>query len=133
MLLVLLNCLTESTFPSPSKSQNSTLIKPVWVWGKHNSIFVGPFSNTGVYNLPIDLLREPPDYLRVREVKEWFVEYLMGMLEEEETDHEDLTAPLLVIVSCTKDEFRPKHLQKYTYEVSTTLHVKVLNYHYERR
>ena len=74
----------------------------------------------GVYDLPIDLLREPPDYLRVREVKEWFVEYLVDMLGEEESDHEDLTAPLLVIVSCNKAEFRPRHMQKYTYEVSST-------------
>lgn len=56
------------------------------------------------------MLREPPDYLRVREVKEWFVDYLVDMLRDAESDHEDLTAPLLVIVSCSKGEFKARHL-----------------------
>ena len=73
----------------------------------------------GVYDLPIDSLREPPDYLRVREVKEWFVEHLVGMLKAEDSDHEDLTAPLLVIASCTKEEFKLRNVQKHTYEVGT--------------
>ena len=83
---------------------------------------------TGVYDLPIDLLREPPDYLRVREVKEWFVEYLVDMLKEEESDHEDLTAPLLVIASCSKGEFKPRHLEKYTYEVRTSMTISMFWY-----
>ncbi len=52
----------------------------------------------GVYDLSFDLLKEPSDYYQVREVKEWFVQYLVNMSKEEETDHKDLTDPLLVII-----------------------------------
>ena len=62
-------------------------------------------------------MREPPPYLRVREVKEWYVDYLMTMLLEEENDHENLTAPLLVLASVTKADFQLKSLTNYTYEV----------------
>ena len=48
---------------------------------------------SGVFSLPLESLREPPLFLRVREVKEWYVEYLTEMLTREEGDHEDLTAP----------------------------------------
>lgn len=92
-----------------------------WIQSWHRNCCFLVLYEIGVYNLPIDLLREPPDYLRVREVKEWFVKYLADMLREEESDHEDLTAPLLVIVSCDKDEFNPRHVHKYTYEVSGTI------------
>ena len=70
-----------------------------------------------MFNLPVDSLRDPPPHLRVREVKEWYVDYLAGMLLEEEGDHEDLTAPLLVIASVSKSEFRLKNMNKYTFQV----------------
>ncbi len=70
-----------------------------------------------MFTLPIDALRDPPPYLRVREVKEWYVDYLAEMLLDEKGDHEDLTAPLLVIASATKSDFRPKSANSYTYEV----------------
>ncbi len=47
-----------------------------------------------MYDLSFDLLKEPSDYYQVREVKEWFVQYSVSMLKEEETDHEELTDPL---------------------------------------
>lgn len=76
------------------------------------------FSNfIGVYDIPISQLREPPQYLRVREVKQWYVEYLVQMLSEEVDDHEDLTAPLLVLASVTKAEFHHNNLHNYSYEV----------------
>ncbi len=60
-----------------------------------------------MYDLSFDLLKEPSDYYQViREVKEWFVQYLVNMLKEEETDHEDMTDPLLVIASCSVNEFK---------------------------
>jgi len=71
----------------------------------------------GVLSLPVDSLRDSPPHLRVREVKEWYVDYLVGMLLEEDGDHEDLTAPLLVIASVKKSEFRLKNMNRYTYEV----------------
>jgi hypothetical protein len=71
----------------------------------------------GVYDIPISLLRNPPQYLRVREVKKWYVDYLVQMLSGECDDHEDLTAPLLVVVSVTKENFKLKNLQNYSYEV----------------
>ena len=35
--------------------------------------------------------------MRVRDIKEWYVDYLVGLLLEEDSDHEDIAAPLLVI------------------------------------
>ena len=63
---------------------------------------------TGVYTLPVSMLREPPRYLRIRQIKEWYVEFLTKMLMDEGADHEDITAPLLVIASVPKEEFRQK-------------------------
>ena len=63
------------------------------------------------------MLTEPPDYLRVREIKQWYVDFLVKMLLNEEEDREDITAPLLVIVSVSKEEFKQKNLNQYTYEV----------------
>lgn len=77
---------------------------------------------TGVYNLPVCSLREPPQYLRVREVKDWYVDYLMEMLLDEETDHEDLTSPLLVVASVTKRDFKSKNIHSYTYEVCACMY-----------
>lgn len=57
----------------------------------------------GVFSLPVDSLRDPPPHLRVRDVKEWYVDYLVGMLLEEDGDHEDLTAPFLIIASCSEE------------------------------
>jgi hypothetical protein len=76
-----------------------------------------------VHNIPISLLREPPQYLRVREVKGWYVDYLVQMLLDEKDDHEDLTAPLLVIASVSKEEFKLKNLHSYSYEVSISFHL----------
>lgn len=61
-------------------------------------------------------------------MKEWFVEYLMEMLLEEDSDHEDLTAPLLVIASVTKEDFKLKNFQDYTYEVWMTIISPVSGY-----
>ena len=38
-------------------------------------------------------------------------------LKDEESDHEELTSPLLVIASVSKFEFRDKNISKYTYQV----------------
>ena len=40
------------------------------------------------------------------------------MLGEEQEDHEDLTAPLVVIASVTQHEFQQKHPEKHVYSVS---------------
>ena len=70
-----------------------------------------------MYDIPVQQLREPPQYLRVREVKAWYVDYLVGMLSGDIDDHEDLTAPLLVLVSVVKADFKFNNLQNYSYEV----------------
>ena len=62
-------------------------------------------------------LEPPPVYLQVRDVKDWYVDYLVKMLLEEEDDHEDLTSPLLVLASVDKREFRMQNVDKYTFEV----------------
>ena len=43
-------------------------------------------SIAGVYSLPVSSLQNPPQHLQVREVKEWYVDYLMGMLLEEKDE-----------------------------------------------
>ena len=50
-------------------------------------------------------------------MKEWYVKLLMKMLQEEAEDHEELTAPLLVVCSATKDAFKQRACQTYTYQV----------------
>ncbi len=75
---------------------------------------------TGVFSLPVNTLQDPPGFLRVREVKDWYVDYLANMLHEDKGDHEDLTAPLLVIASVNKDGFQERNIGKYTYEVCCT-------------
>ena len=72
----------------------------------------------GVFTVPVSLLREPAPYLRVRDTKEWYVDFLVGLLLEEEEDHEDITAPLLVVCSVTKSEFKQKFINNYTFEVN---------------
>lgn len=53
----------------------------------------------------------------MREVKQWYVDYLSNMLLKEDSDHEDLTAPLLVIVSVDKKDFKEENIKKYTFQV----------------
>ena len=79
-------------------------------------------NHTGVFTLPVISLREPPPHLKVRDVKQWYVQYLVQMLLNDEGDHEDLTAPLLVIASVTRENFKQKDLHKYTYTVRNVWH-----------
>lgn len=69
----------------------------------------------GTYQIPFELLHEPPPSLKIREVKEWYVQYLMDILTED--DHENITAPLLVVASVTKDMFHVQNIDKYFYQV----------------
>ena len=71
-----------------------------------------------MFTLPVDALLESSPYLTVRDVKEWYVQYLMQrQLDlDEEGDHEDLMAPL-IIASVTSEHFKQKNLHKYTYKV----------------
>ena len=59
----------------------------------------------------------PPDYLRIRDVKELYMNFIAKGLKDKENDHEELTSPLLVIASVSKSEFRDKNIIKYTYQV----------------
>ena len=69
------------------------------------------------FNIPIENLRDPPAYLRVREVKDWYVDFLTTLLLNE--DAEDLTAPFMVKASVSPSELRAQKLNTYTYEVYT--------------
>jgi len=71
----------------------------------------------------VALLREPPQYLRVREMKAWYVDYLVSKMLDDKDDHEDITAPLLVIASVSKGEFKLKHLHNYSYEVGVPFNI----------
>ena len=50
-------------------------------------------------------------------MKEWYVNFSAESLKDEESDHEELTSPLLVIASVSKFEFRDEKISKYTYQV----------------
>ena len=76
----------------------------------------------GTYNVSLDQLNSPSPLLRVREVKEWFVEYLAEELKKENNDHEEMTAPLVIIAKVTKEEFRTRDLSSYTFEVIEGVH-----------
>ena len=78
---------------------------------KHTTLYY-----SGVYAISVSALQEPPEYLRVRDIKEWYVDYLVKMLLEE-GDCEDLTSPLLVLASVTREEFREKNIDQYTFKV----------------
>ena len=69
----------------------------------------------GTYEIPIELLQEPPPFLQIRDMKSWYVEYLVELLSQ--ADYEDLTAPLLVVASVKKEEFLVSQKHKYTYQV----------------
>ena len=71
-----------------------------------------------MHSLPVRSLQLPPQHLQVREVKQWYVDYLVGILSEEKDDHEHLTAPLLVIASVEKESFKMRDLNSYTFQVS---------------
>ena len=71
--------------------------------------------HAGIFTLPIENLRDPPAYLRIREFKEWYVDYLATLLLNE--DAEDLTAPFVVVASVSAAEFKRKKLNRYTVEV----------------
>jgi len=61
------------------------------------------------FSLNINTLRDPPEYLKIREVKEWHVKLLMKMFEgdgEGCEDYEELTAQFLVVCSVGKQELR---------------------------
>ena len=77
---------------------------------------------SGTYDLPINQLRDPPQCMRVRDVKEWYVNYLADELCKDHHDHEELTAPLLVLASTTKEDFRTKDISSYSFEVVGGVH-----------
>ena len=74
---------------------------------------------TSVYDLPVANLLEPPSALRVRDEKKWYVEYLEEMMSDVYGDHEDLTAPLLVLSPVATSEFAAEDLTQYKFTVST--------------
>ena len=73
------------------------------------------FTFIGVFTLPVSALRNPPPYLRVREVKDWYVDYLATLLTNE--DAEDLTAPFMVVASVDTTAFQASNINSYTYDV----------------
>ncbi len=50
---------------------------------------------SGTHDLSIDQLRDPPECMRVREVKDWYVQYLADELRRDNRDLEDITAKTL--------------------------------------
>ena len=83
----------------------------------HSIILAIILSIIGEFNIDMEKLSDPPDYLRIRDVKELYMNFIAEGLKDEENDHEELTSPLLVIASVNKSEFRDKNISKYTYQV----------------
>ena len=73
--------------------------------------------DVGTFNVDFEKLCDPPDYLRIRDVKEWYVDFIADALKDEAHDHEELSSPLLVIASVSKCDFRDKNMSKYSYQV----------------
>ena len=45
----------------------------------------------GTFSIPFSSLQDPPPSLKIRDVKEWYVDYLVDLLTED--DQEDLSSP----------------------------------------
>ena len=68
-------------------------------------------SLTGTLTIPVsETLKDPPEYLKIRDVKQLYVNHLMDMLSKETDDHEDLIAQMLVVSSATTSQFKQKEL-----------------------
>lgn len=76
----------------------------------------------GTHDIPVDQLRDSPAYMKVRDVKDWYVNYLADELRKDNHDLEELTAPLLVVASTTKEDYRTKDMSSYTFEVIGGVH-----------
>ena len=76
----------------------------------------------GTYNISLDQLRNPSPLLKVRDVKEWYVEYLAEEFKKEKNDHEEMTASLVVIGNVTREEFRTRELNSYSFQVIGGVH-----------
>ena len=57
--------------------------------------------------------------IRIRDVKEWYVDYLVGEMQKDVGDLEELIPPFVVIASCTQDNF---NISSYTFEVIGGVH-----------
>ena len=68
----------------------------------------------GTFRVSISAMKMPPPNLQVRDVKEWYVDFLTESMQD---DNEDLSSPFLVICSVSKEEFRPECLASYSYDV----------------
>lgn len=55
-------------------------------------------------------------------MKEWYVDYLAGEMEQDTGDREELTPPFVVIASCIKEEFHARSLNSYTFDVIGGVH-----------
>lgn len=73
--------------------------------------------HAGTFSVCVEQMRPPQDQLRVLDVKQWYVDHLVDMISEEDDDHEDLTAPMLVIASVPKKVFKERSAEKYTHQV----------------
>lgn len=71
----------------------------------------------GTFTLQVSHLKNTSPKYQIRDIKEWYVQYLATLLSEKDTDHEEPTAPLLVIASVAASSFQPRCLERYTYEV----------------
>ena len=74
---------------------------------------------SGVFDIPVTKLEEPPPSLRVGEIKDWYVKVLEDMFSSAHGDHEDLTAPLLAIVSVSSKSFSQSKIPHFSYTVCT--------------
>ena len=59
---------------------------------------------------------------KIRDVKDWYVEYLADQMVKDNEDFEELTAPLVVIASIKKNDFKAHNINQYKYQVVGGVH-----------
>ena len=60
--------------------------------------------------------------MKVREVKDWYVDFLAEEIQKENRDLEELPAPLVVMASSTKDDSHMREKSSYTFQVVGGVH-----------
>lgn len=67
--------------------------------------------------MPITKMSKPPENLQIRDIKEWYVDYLVHQMKNGDCEGESLTSPMVVVSSCTKTTFDSSKLGDYSFQV----------------
>ena len=76
---------------------------------------------TGLYEIPLNLLKEPPADWKIRPLHQPYVDELKTAIKSNPS-HQHLTNPLIALVDTGEEEFRPSRLGNYSFHVVGGLH-----------